>query len=131
VLDFQDALTGHPAYDLVSILQDARRDVDPRIEAQMIAHYIAQTGVDARAFTSAYALLGAQRNLRILGIFARLCLYDGKAHYIDLIPRVWGYMMRNLADPVLEPLRMLIMQILPAPTLSFLEHLKSQCKTAR
>lgn len=130
VLDFQDALVGHPAYDLVSILQDARRDVDPKIETQMIGHYVAQTGIDPQAFQSAYALLGAQRNLRILGIFARLCLQDGKAHYIDLIPRVWDYVMRNLADPALGPLATLITQTLPAPTPSFLEHLKSQCKTA-
>lgn len=130
VLDFQDALIGHPAYDLVSILQDARRDVPKETETQMIAHYIAQTGTDPTNFKSAYALLGAQRNLRILGIFARLCLQDGKAHYVDLIPRVWGYVMRNLADPALDPLAALITQTLPAPTPSFLEHMKSQCKTA-
>ena len=130
VLDFQDALVGHPAYDLVSILQDARRDVPEEIEVQMITHYIAETGTDPTAFKSAYALLGAQRNLRILGIFARLCFQDGKAHYVDLIPRVWEYVMRNLADPGLEPLATLITQTLPAPTPSFLEHMKSQCKTA-
>ena len=130
VLDFQDALIGHPAYDLVSILQDARRDVPREIEAQMIARYIEQTGSNPTAFKSAYALLGTQRNLRILGIFARLCLQDGKAHYVDLIPRVWEYVMRNLADPGLEPLATLITQTLPTPTPSFLEHMKSQCKTA-
>ena len=130
VLDFQDALIGHPAYDLVSILQDARRDVAPEIEAQMIDHYIARSGMDPKAFKSAYALLGTQRNLRILGIFARLCLQDGKAHYVDLIPRVWAYILRNLTDPALGPLATLITQTLPTPTPSFLEHLKSQCKTA-
>tara|TARA_R110002049_G_scaffold117332_1_gene270413 strand:- start:23314 stop:24324 length:1011 start_codon:yes stop_codon:yes gene_type:complete len=127
VLDFQDALLGHPAYDLVSILQDARRDVPPAIESAMIDHYLAQTGRAPRQFRSAYALLGAQRNLRILGIFARLCLRDGKAHYVDLIPRVWGYLLRNLQHPDLHDIATLITDILPAPTPDFLEHLKRQC----
>ena len=130
VLDFQDALEGHRAYDLVSILQDARRDVSTLIETQMIAHYLAQTSCDPQAFKSAYAFLGIQRNLRILGIFARLCLRDGKTHYVDLIPRVWGYVMRNLADPSLSEIATLITDLLPAPTPTFLEHLKSQCATA-
>ncbi len=131
LLDFQDALTGHRAYDLVSVLQDARRDVSAEIEAQMIAHYITSTGVDPTAYRSAYALLGLQRNLRILGIFARLCLRDNKPQYIDLIPRVWAYVMRNLADPSLRGLSDLITPSLPAPTPDFLERLKSQCKTER
>jgi len=127
LLDFQDALLGHPAYDLVSILQDARRDVAPEIEARMIDHYIAQTGGDAVSFLRAYALLGAQRNLRILGIFARLCLRDGKAHYVDLIPRVWNHLQHNLRHPVLAPVAQSIATALPHPTPEFLEHLKSQC----
>ena len=130
LLDFQDALQGHPAYDLVSILQDARRDVATDIEAQMIAHYLLSTDADPTAFKSAYALLGVQRNLRILGIFARLCLRDGKTHYVDLIPRVWGYVMRNLADPSLHELANVILTTLPEPTPKFLEHLKSQCAFA-
>ena len=129
LLDFQDALLGHPAYDLVSILQDARRDVAPDLEAEMIAHYLNKTDINAPAFHTAYALLGAQRNLRILGIFARLCLRDGKPHYIDLIPRVWGYVMRNLAHPALAPLAEFIDTTLPRPTPDHLEHLKSQCAT--
>lgn len=129
LLDFQDALLGHPAYDLVSILQDARRDVDVTIEHQMIDHYLAQSGADATAFRTAYAILGTQRNLRILGIFARLCLQDGKAHYVDMIPRVWGYVMRNLEHPELRALATFIHKTLPPPTPEFLEHLKSQCAT--
>lgn len=129
LLDFQDALLGHPAYDLVSILQDARRDVAPQLEAEMITHYLDKTGADEHEFRSAYALLGAQRNLRILGIFARLCLRDGKAHYVDLIPRVWGYVMRNLTHPSLAPLAALIETSLPYPNPDHLEHLKSQCAT--
>lgn len=129
LLDFQDALVGHPAYDLVSVLQDARRDVSPEIEAQMIAHYIAESQVDSAEFRAAYALLGLQRNLRILGIFARLCLRDGKTHYVDLIPRVWGYVQRNLETPHLAALRTFLDDALPKPTPEFLEQLKARCAT--
>ena len=94
----------HPAYDLVSALQDARRDVDPGIEAACIARYLAATGLDPDRFRAAYALLGAQRNLRIMGIFTRLCLRDGKDRYLSFMPRVWGYVQRNLTHPALAPL---------------------------
>ena len=129
LLDFQDALLGHPAYDLVSFLQDARRDVSPKTEAEMIAYYIAQSQTDPVKFRAAYALLGVQRNLRILGIFARLCIRDGKKPYVDLIPRVWDYMQRDLAHPDLSDLAQALKHILPTPTPKFLEHLKSQCAT--
>ncbi len=129
VLDFQDALLGHPAYDLVSVLQDARRDVSSQTEADMIAYYLSRTDTDESAFRNAYTLLGAQRNLRILGIFARLCLRDGKAYYLDYIPRVWTYLMRNLTNPDLAPLATLVKDILPEPTPEYLEHLKNRCAT--
>ena len=98
-------MLGHPAYDLVSLLQDARRDVAPQTEALMIARFCARTGHDAARFNAAYALLGAQRNLRILGVFARLALTAGKPQYLALIPRVWGHVTRNLAHPELVELR--------------------------
>lgn len=129
LLDFQDAMSGHPAYDLVSVLQDARRDVCPDIETKMKALYVAQNNLDEAAFDHAYALLGAQRNLRILGVFARLCLRDGKAHYVDLIPRVWAHVMTNLNHPALSEIATLIGADLPEPTPALLEHLKSQCAT--
>lgn len=97
LLDFQDALAGHPAYDLVSLLQDARRDVPPALEAAMIARYAARRPHDA----AAYALLGAQRNTKILGIFTRLWKRDGKPRYLDFQPRVWAYLERDLAHPAL------------------------------
>lgn len=121
-LDFQDALLGHPAYDLVSILQDARRDVVPAIEAEMIEEYLTATGLPREDFLAAYAILGAQRNLCILGIFSRLCRRDGKPHYVDLIPRVWGYVRRNLEHPALAPLAAAL--DLPEPTPAFLKSLK-------
>ncbi len=127
LLDFQDAMRGHPAYDLVSLLQDARRDVPPQIERATIQHYIAQTGTDAAPFDAAYHVLGAQRNLRIIGVFARLCLRDGKAHYIDLIPRVWALLERDLAHPALADLAPLIIGALPTPTPEFLKDLKDRC----
>jgi aminoglycoside/choline kinase family phosphotransferase len=106
LLDFQDALAGHAAYDLVSLLQDARRDVDPALEEAMIARYAEAAGVaDAERFRAHYAILGAQRNTKILGIFTRLWRRDGKPHYLPLQPRVWAYLERNLAHPALAPVR--------------------------
>ncbi|RZF63743.1 aminoglycoside phosphotransferase [Sphingomonas populi] len=102
LLDFQDALAGHPAYDLVSLLQDARRDVPVEIEAAMLARYHAATGA-GDAFDTAYRVLGAQRNAKIVGIFTRLWQRDGKPRYAALCPRVWGYLERDLAHPDLAP----------------------------
>ena len=102
LLDFQDALVGHPAYDLVSLLQDARRDVAPELEAEMFDYYVRQTGAGAD-FLADYARLGAQRNAKIVGIFVRLWKRDGKPRYLDYIPRVWALLERDLAHPALEP----------------------------
>jgi aminoglycoside/choline kinase family phosphotransferase len=129
LLDFQDAMRGHRAYDLVSVLQDARRDVAPATESAMVAHYIAAADIDPDRFTTAYSALGAQRNLRILGVFARLCLRDGKAQYIDLIPRVWGLLQRDLTHPALAPLASLVHSTFPAPTPAILTRLKQQRAT--
>ena len=102
VIDFQDALVGHPAYDLVSLLQDARREVSPELEAKMLARYREQAdcGPD---FDADYARLGAQRNTKIVGIFARLNQRDGKPRYLGMIPRVWEALERDLAHPALAP----------------------------
>ncbi|PCI31841.1 MAG: hypothetical protein COB54_08945 [Alphaproteobacteria bacterium] len=105
LLDFQDAVIGHPAYDLVSLLQDARRDVSPALEQEMLSDYITETGADSQDFHRDYALLGAQRNAKIIGIFTRLCLRDGKAAYLGKIPRVWALLERDLAHPALAPVR--------------------------
>jgi len=102
LIDFQDALVGHRAYDLVSLLQDARRDVTPALEHAMLERYraAADPGPD---FLADYARLGAQRNAKIVGIFARLWRRDDKPRYLALIPRVWGAMERDLAHPALAP----------------------------
>lgn len=102
LLDFQDALAGHPAYDLVSLLQDARRDVAPELENAMIERYCNVTG-EGEAFMRAYHVLGAQRNAKIIGIFTRLWKRDGKPRYPGLCPRVWTYLERDLAQPALGP----------------------------
>ena len=106
LLDFQDALAGHPAYDLVSLLQDARRDVPRDLEEAMIERFVAALGiVDADRFRADYEILGAQRNSKILGIFTRLWKRDGKPHYLALQPRVWGHLERNLRHPALAAVR--------------------------
>ncbi len=102
LIDFQDALVGHPAYDLVSLLQDARRDVSPALERRMRERYQSQVGAGPE-FEADYARLGAQRNAKIVGIFARLWKRDGKARYLTMIPRVWEAMERDLAHPALAP----------------------------
>jgi len=102
LLDFQDALAGHAAYDLVSLLQDARRDVDGALETAMLDRYRRITGA-GDDFDVAYHVLGAQRNAKIIGIFTRLWKRDGKPRYPTLCPRVWRYLERDLAHPALKP----------------------------
>ena len=106
LLDFQDALAGHRAYDLVSLLQDARRDVSPELEAAMIDRYLATAGItDRDTFLADYAVIGAQRHAKVLGIFTRLWKRDGKPHYLAFQPRNWGMMERCLAHPALSGVR--------------------------
>jgi len=107
LLDFQDARSGPPAYDLASLLEDARRDVDPGIAHAMVERYLAaRPELDADAFRAAYALLAAQRNAKILGLFSRLAQRDGKPHYLNLQPRVRAHLRRDLRHPLLSPLRL-------------------------
>ena len=113
LLDFQDALVGHAAYDLVSLLQDARRDVSPALEAEMFDYYVRQTGA-GEDFLADYARLGAQRNAKIVGIFVRLWKRDGKPRYLDYIPRVWALLERDLAHPALAPVADWFSENIPA-----------------
>jgi aminoglycoside/choline kinase family phosphotransferase len=87
--------------------------------------------MDRDSFLRAYAILGTQRNLAILGIFARLCARDGKKHYVDLIPRVWNYVQRDLAHPALSDLARHINASLPAPTSEYLEQLRARCPASQ
>jgi aminoglycoside/choline kinase family phosphotransferase len=104
LLDFQDALAGHPAYDLASVLEDARRDVPTTIERAMIDRYLGASGT-GEGFERAYWALAAQRNTRILGVFTRLWKRDDKPHYRQFQPRMWGLLERDLAQPHLAPVR--------------------------
>jgi aminoglycoside/choline kinase family phosphotransferase len=110
LIDFQDAVAGSRAYDLASLLEDARRDVAPAVAQSALAHYFktmtAQgTPLDEDAFRAEMAAIATQRNAKIVGIFARLFQRDGKPRYLAYLPRVWGHLNRDLAHPSLAPLR--------------------------
>lgn len=106
LLDFQDALAGHRAYDLVSMLQDARRDVSDELEETMLQYYLSDFDQhDATEFRSHYAVLGAQRNAKIIGIFTRLSVRDGKDRYLDFLPRMWRLLEKDLRHPDLKPVK--------------------------
>jgi aminoglycoside/choline kinase family phosphotransferase len=113
LLDFQDALQGHPGYDLASLIEDARRDVAPAVHADCLAHYLGETGLDAQDFAAGYALMAAQRHARIIGLFVRLQERDGKPEYLPHLPRVWRMFERALRHEVLQPLRAWIDRLLP------------------
>lgn len=129
LLDFQDAAAGHPAYDLVSLLEDARRDVSPTTVSAAIERYCTLSASDPAQFAGAYAAMGAQRNLRILGVFARLSLHFGKPSYVDLIPRVWDHLQTDLSHPSLSRLQSWVAERLPPPTRSHLQRLNDLCAT--
>lgn len=110
LIDYQDALIGSRAYDVVSFLQDARRDVPAAREEAMLALYVARAkaelaGFDEAEFRASYAVLGAERALRLMGLWPRLLKRDGKPQYMAHMPRTMDYLRRNLAHPALAPLR--------------------------
>ena len=118
LLDFQDCVLGHPAYDVVSLLQDARVDVSQEVELKLLAQYAwlrrgEETGFDMAGFARAYAILGAQRATKILGIFARLDERDQKPQYLVHLPRVERYLSKNLGHPALADLKLWYAENLP------------------
>ncbi len=115
LLDYQDALSGHPAYDLVSLLQDARRDLSPNLEQRMLDAYLVGHP-DPATFFRDYCILGAVRNLRILGIFARAAVQGNKPKYLDFMLRVWQHLQRDLGHPALSGLRVWVTENLSAPS---------------
>jgi aminoglycoside/choline kinase family phosphotransferase len=120
VIDFQDTVLGPAAYDLVSLLQDARIDVPEQLELAMLTRYIkarraSDPGFDAAAFAELYAIMSAQRNTRLLGTFARLNRRDGKPHYLKHQPRIWTYLNRSLAHPTLAPFQQWYATHVPPP----------------
>ena len=120
LLDFQDALIGPAAYDVASLLQDARVDVSESLEMNLLGHYVRarlseDRGFDTGGFTLLYATLAAQRATKILGIFARLQRRDGKPQYLRHMPRLWGYLERSLAHPALAELKAWYAANVPSP----------------
>ncbi|HEC90075.1 MAG TPA: aminoglycoside phosphotransferase [Alphaproteobacteria bacterium] len=110
LLDFQDAVAGPAAYDLVSLLEDARRDVGDDLVQTMQARYFdammdTMKDTDRESFIAAYAVLGAQRHAKVIGVFARLSRRDGKDGYLRHIPRVWRLLERAIENPLLGPLK--------------------------
>lgn len=127
LLDFQSAQLGPPGYDLISMLQDARRDVGAATATDMRARFAQATGQSVADTEGGLAALGAQRALRILGTFARLCLRDGKPSYLRLVPRVWGQLQENLNHPALSGLRVAIAPLLPPPSPETLARIAARC----
>lgn len=106
LLDFQDAVLGPVTYDLVSLVEDSRRDIAPDLVAAMRERYLAAfPGLDRIAFDASLAVLGAQRHCKVIGIFTRLCRRDGKPRYLEHIPRLWRLLEGNFRHPVLAPVR--------------------------
>jgi tRNA threonylcarbamoyl adenosine modification protein YjeE len=120
LIDFQDAMIGPPAYDVASLLQDARVDVPETLEFALLGRYAQARQTDDPQFNLAnfvalYALMAAQRATKILGIFARLDRRDGKPQYLRHLPRVWRYLRRSLAQSTLAPLKAWYDAHVPAP----------------
>lgn len=118
LIDFQDAVAGSQAYDLISLIEDARRDVSPQVAEAATVHYLAAlkaqgTPVDEAGFRHEMAVMAAQRNAKIVGVFARLYKRDGKARYLAYLPRVWATLEHDLAHPALADLRAWYDRVIP------------------
>jgi aminoglycoside/choline kinase family phosphotransferase len=115
LLDFQDAARGATAYDLASLIEDARRDIDPVLYRTMLDRYLASVPAPDRPdFLAALAICAAQRHSRVIGVFARLKLRDGKSHYLQHLPRLWRLFERALQHETLAPIRAFIDRHVPA-----------------
>ena len=133
ILDFQDGARGNSTYDLVSLLEDARRDVPQEIVNRSILRYCELTGMAQGTALIDMAVCGAQRSLRILGVFARLAVRDAKPNYLQFLPRVWNQLQNNLSHPALKHIAPIILEALPPPNPSILRSLceLSKCRPAR
>ena len=115
LLDFQDAVRGPVTYDLVSLIEDARRDVSPAVADSVMEHYLAAfPALNRDDFAGSLAVLGAQRHAKVIGIFTRLCVRDGKADYLKHIPRVWRLLEAACSHPSLAPIRGWLDRNIPA-----------------
>ena len=113
LLDFQDAVLGSPVYDVASLLEDARRDVQPETVQIALNYYLQQMEWDKQQFMACYAVLAAQRNTKIIGIFHRLHKRDSKPRYLDYLPRVWTHLHHDLSHPLMRNYREWLWSILP------------------
>ena len=115
LLDFQDALFGHPAYDVVSLLEDLRRDVAPDLTGPLKQRFVEKAGIrDAAGFEAAYCVLGAQRNMKIYGFCVRMAVRDGKPKYAKLLPRMSAHLNRDLAHPVMAGMKRFVTRYIPS-----------------
>ena len=115
LIDFQDALFAHPSYDLVSLLEDARRDVNRDLVPGLISQFCSEAGIaNDESFRTAYAVQAAQRNAKILGIFVRLAKRDGKQAYLNLIPRVAAHFVHDISHPALADLKQWVSKYTPS-----------------
>lgn len=126
LLDYQDALIGHPAYDMASLLKDARRDVSIEVRDIMTNHYLEKTKHNKDLFLRDYSILSAQRNLKIIGIFSRLSIRDKKKNYVKLIPRVWKNLENDFMHPDLKNLSKFINAVAPYPNVKILKNLSQE-----
>ncbi|MEM8823904.1 MAG: phosphotransferase [Pseudomonadota bacterium] len=126
LLDFQDAMSGPPEYDLASLIHDPRRPVSPAAAQIALTTWLDATGIDATTATHRIAVCSVQRSLRILGrAFSRLCLHGGRESYLRFIPRTWTALQRELSHPALADLKALLDPILPPPTQARLDALRA------
>ena len=126
LLDFQDAVCGPVTYDLMSLIEDARRDIAPEMAAAMRDRYLAAfPTLDRDSFEASMAVLGAQRHAKVIGIFTRLCVRDGKNDYLPHIPRVWRLLEAACGHPVLTPIRAWLDHHIPAKQRLIPPHEKS------
>ncbi len=114
ILDFQDAVIGSPLYDLVSLLEDARRDVSPELAEKMKNRYLkAFPLIPKKEFNMAYAILALHRNLKIVGVFARLATLHKNNYYLTLLPRVWRHINNGVKHPMLMPIKKWLNKVVP------------------
>ena len=115
LLDFQDAVVGSAAYDIVSLLEDARRDVSPQLADHLISRYLKSfPKIHRKDFQAAYSIFGIQRNLKIIGFCAAQAAKHKNPYYLSLLPRVWRYINQDLKHPLLLPMKNWLTKVLPA-----------------
>jgi hypothetical protein len=125
ILDFQDMMLGHPAYDLASLLNDIRRTVKSEVQRECLNYYIDETGLNKDSFFRAFCICSAQRNLRVLGVFTRLSVRDKKKNYLNFLPTIWKNLLRDLEHPALRDLKLFVESSFIAPDQTIIKRIKN------